>query len=580
MTAASVASLADMRAAVEERRRQEAESLPEPPAKEKDGGGSGELPPDFIDTCLRNNERGDGVLLAAIARGRIVYVKRTGRWLWWNGVHWEDDKKDLAHAMVEEVARVYLVHAEKSSEEVTTLRKRKKDAEDAALAETNAGDIEAAAANADKAKQLGLAIAGIIEKRKALMRRIDRLRSTRGAKNCLEWSHKIGPDSLAIIGDEIDQMPWLLPCQNGIVDLKTGRIMPGNPCDYLVTAVPYDFPDCQDYLRSGEGYTFAPWTDFISEIHRGDPNLVDFIHRLFGYSITGHSNQHFIAAFVGDGRNGKGTMFETIKSALGDFAWSIQPEMIIEQKNARSSAGPSADLMSLFGKRFVIASETDAGQRISGARVKRLTGADTIAARSPHDRFEINFKPNHTLFLYTNDIPSGMTKDFAMLQRLLLVKYPLRYVPDPEEKAAKDPQNAHIYRKMDKDLPERLMGGIPWILAWLVRGCLLWQRDGLAPPDSIKADIEKHAMSEDYLAQFIHSACDTTDPLASLKLSDFYGYFKKWYIANIDDRGRFIPTNNAVGRALQKKGFKKNETGDRKYYGISVIDQEVLYGNG
>ncbi|MDY0281774.1 MAG: phage/plasmid primase, P4 family [Salinivirgaceae bacterium] len=568
--------ITDIRAQVEARRKEEEEALPPEEPKV-----SGEQPPPdgkFVRDCLSNNERGDGVLLATLMRDRIVYVKRTQRWMIWNGVHWEDDKRDLSHSYVEQVASLYLREADRLTILIDEARERKKSQEAKADACKTAEDNEGEAAARLAATAAAFEIRRHTEERKAFTRRVDRLRSVRGAKNCMEWAHKIGNDSLAIVGDEIDQQPWLLPCSNGVVDLRTGRLMPGQPQDYLVTAVPVEFPDCQDYLQTGQGFGFPPWSKFIEEIHLGDEDVIEFVHRLFGYSITGLTTEHFIGTFVGDGRNGKGTMMETIRSALGELAWAIQPEMILEQKNPRSSAGPSADMMSLYGRRFVIASETDEGQRISAGRVKRLTGADTITARSPHDKFDINFRPTHTLFLYTNDIPQGLTKDFALLQRLLFIRYPLRYVDDPETKAREDPHNAEIYRLKDPSLPVRLLEGLPWVLAWLVRGCLLWQRDGLAPPRRIKADIEQLRLSEDVLGQFLESSCDCTDPENWMYFRELYINFRAWYRANIDDRkdDKYLPSKKKVALWLDKKGFSKNNTGDRIYYGIRVTDPSLF----
>jgi len=569
-------NIIDIRAQVEARRQAEEDSLP--PEEPKDGGGPPTIDGKAVRQCLLNNERGDGVLLARLMRDKIIYVKRTQRWMWWNGVHWEDDKRDLAHACVEEVASLYLREAERLTPLIGEARERKKQQEDIAAACKNSDDKEGEDAARLAASKAAYEASRYTDERKAFTRRIDRLRSVRRAKNCLEWSHKIGQDSLAIVGDEIDQQPWLLPCKNGVVDLRTGRLLPGRPGDYLVTSVPVEFPDCQGYLQTGENFGYPPWAKFISEIHLDDQDVVEFVHRLFGYSITGLTTEHFIGTFVGDGRNGKGTMMETIRAALGELAWAIQPEMILEQKNPRSSAGPSADMMSLYGRRFVIASETDEGQRISAGRVKRLTGADTITARSPHDRFEINFRPTHTLFLYTNDIPQGLTKDFALLQRLLFIRYPLRYVDDPEVSAREDPHNAEIYRKKDPGLPGRLFDNLPWVLAWLVRGCLLWQRDGLTPPKRIKADIDQLRLSEDILGQFLETACDTSDSEYWVSFRELYGDFKKWYLENIDEREKYLPSKKKIAIGLDKKGYQKNNTGDRRYYGIRVTDPNLSLG--
>ena len=501
-----------MRRKIDEAREAEEEMLHQ--EKGPGGGGGSGITPGFVRACLYNNERGDGILFAALHREKYVHIKSTGQWLAWGGHHWQLDKADYSHNAVEQVALKYL-------EQAGLLKER----------------IEAAMAEGKKDE------AGHLDaERKLYMGRVSRLRG-KGAKPCLEWAHKIGADSLAIIGHEIDQRPWLLPCKNGVIDLQTGKLLAGCPGDYLVKAIPVEW--------QGIDAPRPEWEKFIAEIHLDDPDIVAFVRRLLGYSITGLTTEHFIACFVGEGRNGKGTMFETIKAIMGELAWSIQPELILEQKNTRSSAGPSPDLISLQGRRLVIASETDENRKISGAKVKSLTGADTINARAPHDRFETNFRPTHKLILYTNHIPIGLTRDYALFKRLLFLNYPLKFVDDP-----KDPNE----RQRDAGLPARLEKEAPGILAWLVQGCLEWQERGLDPPEKIRADAEELRRREDTFQQFFDERC-LADPDHHALFKDIYTKFAAWYAEEIDESERYRPSKKAVSAWLEKRGFQRTKPG-------------------
>jgi len=504
----------------------------------------------FIRKCLYNNERGDGLLFAKLHRSKFLYVKRTASWLCWNGINWELDTRHLATAAVEEVAAAYY---------------QRKKTLDASIER----DV-AAGKTADEKESAEC---------KAIMRRIDRLRSTRGAVNTLDWAHKIGVDSLAIVGDEVDSKPWLLPCKNGVIDLRTGFLQQGRPSDYLITSVPTALSDVSHYLNTGENSPCPRWEKFIDEIHGNDAEISRFIQKWIGYNATGLTTEHFIGVFVGAGRNGKGTMFETLRSVLGNFAWAIQPDMLLENKNARSTAGPSADLMSLFGKRFIIASETDEGKRISGARVKWLTGGDTITARSPHDRFEINFKPTHKLNLYTNHIPKGLTKDFALQQRLLFIDYPIRYVDDVDAEQRKDHANKHLYKPKDKALMDDLKKERDGILAWIVRGCLLWQSEGLNPPASIRANVEQLQKDEDYFGQFFIDCCDDDDKSWTIYQKELYAYFEKWFHENKDEcqPSKWGCTRQKLSDWLESKGYEREKRGGQMIVHGVRIKPEVNF---
>ncbi|BDD88727.1 DNA primase family protein [Desulfofustis limnaeus] len=533
--------LKEMRRKIDEARQEEEKLLGvdgEPAAAADDGADHFEddletVDKYFVSQCFKNNERGDGTMFARLNRDRYLYVKITGEWLMWVGHHWSVDKKDYAHNAVDLVAQRY----EQQCQEIEA------DISEAVDKERNT-----------EAKRLR----DLLAKYKA---RIKKLRGIGGARACLEWSHKIGDDSLAIVGDEVDQQPMLLPCKNGVIDLKTGKLKPGRPGDYLVKAIPIEW--------QGIDAPRPTWERVIDEIHvveqdgalQSSPEIVSFIRRLFGYAITGLTTEHFIACFVGEGRNGKGTMFEVLRAILGDLAWAIQPELILEQKNTRSSAGPSPDMVSLQGRRMVIASETDENRRVSGAKVKMLTGSDTICARSPHDRFETNFRPTHKLFLYTNHIPGGLTRDYALVKRLLFLQYPLKYVDNPSEENE---------RQRDPLLIEKLMKEAPGILAWLVQGCLEWQQHGLAPPEKIRADVEQLRRSEDTFEQFFLDVMEKSESNIPVKFAEIYQRYKEWYVDAVSESTTYMPSKKKISAWLERRGYTKDTKGGTvKFTGLA-----------
>lgn len=554
--------LVDITAQVEARRRQEEEELAAAKKDEPKSQAGGPDDPRFVLQCLANNERGDGILFTALQRDRYVYNKTNGLWYRWAEHHWELDKLNQATTAVESVALKYLTAAAQVRAELDKLNEEREAAESRAescrTAQDEAGAKAAEAEAKKKAHLAGRAAARL----KDLNRRVERLRTVRGANNCLTWAHCV-EQPLAIIGDEIDKRPMLLACKNGVIDLETGRLHPGNPRDYLVRAIPVE------YL--GIDHVNEAWERFQLDIHQNDDPFAAFVRRYLGYCITGLTKEQHLACFIGEGANGKGTMFETLHDVLGELAWSIEPEMILEQKNAKSSAGPSPDIVSLYGRRLVVASETDQNRRISGGKVKRLTGSDTLTGRAPHDKYEINFTPTHKLVLYTNHPPKGLAGDFALFRRLLYLNYPLRYVADPEREAAGDPQNARIYRQRDPDLPAKLLANRPGILAWLVRGCLEWQRDGLNPPEQLRAAAEEIRRSEDHLGRFLDDVCDRVDNERRMLFKTFYAQFEQWFQDNVDESKRYCPTKKAIGDQLRRKGYRMENSGGQAYvFGLDI----------
>jgi len=570
----TISDLEVMRADVEARAAEEAEQLDkEQPAKTGSGGLDD---PKFIMECLANNERGDGILYAAMHRGQYVYVKsrdeKAKAWFRWCGHHWAIDKGDFHHAAVEAVALKYQEQADSVSERIAELREEL-ETEDAKASNCKAADDQEGRIRANKAaEKLSANIKRLTDKRKSLYRRVDRLRSLRGAKNCLEYAHKIGKDGLFIYGDEVDQKPMLLPCANGVIDLETGELVNGRPEDYLVRAIPVAYQGID---------TPAPiWEQMIYEIHNEDQELVDFVHRFLGSCITGIDTDQVYACFIGEGANGKGTMFEVLREILGELSWSINSELLLDSKIAKSPDGPSPATMALQGRRLVVASEVDEGRKISAKNVKLFTGGDTLTGRNLFDKFDTNFKPTHKLVLYVNHAPRGLAADFALKRRLLYITYQLRYVDDVEYHARQEPQQAHLFRKKDPNLKRKLLAEREGILAWLVRGCLLWQDGGLKIPDSIRAAVEEVARKEDYIGQFIEAVCTHVEASdgehKGITFKALYERFAKWYKDEIGAEEKYLISKRKFGESLRKKGYlmpdPRTSSGKQGVCGITFED--------
>lgn len=554
-----------------------------------------EITSDFVLECLGNNERGDGTLYTRLHRDQVVYVKKSQEWLTFKGHYWEQDIYDLHLRRVEDVAQIYLgetggirayiqrlaaklSQAEKDVKAAEHMIKTEAAAFEKAVKSGDEQQMAAAAANKARAEQtlaelepvkfeLISQIGAATATKKALDRRVDRLRGKRGADNCVYWAH-IVENPLAISGDELDQHPLLLPCANGVVNLETGELRPGKPGDWLSKGIPIDY----------QGFdTPAPqWENFLASIFEED--VAEFMQELMGYCTSGLTLEQFIAVHVGKGRNGKGVLFEMIEQAMGPMYWTVQSELLLDNKTSRSSSGASPDILALRGRRLAAASETDQGRRISAARVKELTGSDTLNARLLYDKADTNFRPTHKLHLRTNEVPGGLTKDFALRERLIYLKYRFMFVDDPDQKAKEDPNNAEFYRLKDRGLKERLQKELPGILAWLVRGFAKWQKRGkLIIPESCVKDAEKLQQDEDLVGQFIAACCQTEPSTHREDFKPIYDTFAWWFSETQDARASNCPSKKWFGKELDKRGFKRETAGgNAKVFGLSLIEHRQL----
>jgi putative DNA primase/helicase len=258
------------------------------------------------------------------------------------------------------------------------------------------------------------------------------------------------------------------------------------------------------------------------------------------------------------GWNGRSLIVETISYVMGDLAGSIPAEMLLSSKYTKSSSGPSPDIMSLKGIRMAFASEIDEGQRFSAAKIKWLTGTDELVGRSPHDKYETRFAPTHKVFLQSNTQPQAPPNDKAFWERIHLIPFDISFVNrDPVE-----PYERRAILDLDRQLAKEASG----ILAWLIRGCLFWQQQGLKPPEKITKATQQYRQDEDMLTDFIEE-CLIQEPGATEKASVLYARFVQWFHDNI---GKKEFTGTWFGTQLRHKFEKTKKEGCIVYHGIRL----------
>ena len=473
-----------------------------------------------IRNALRKNEAGDAILYKILFDGVFVFNQSLGEWMFFNGHHWMIDKLKMALASTEAVARLY-------EDEARVVRK-----ECQVLSEDNSG----------QAKDLD-------RLEKDLKKRAFALRSSARRKNLLDFAAN-SEDGLSIVGHEVDQLPWKFACGNGVVNLKLGELESGDPKDMLLSASSVNFDGIDAEARV--------WEQTLDEVFSENKAVIDCFQRICGYALYGGVLQSIFIVLVGRGRNGKGVLLETIKAVLGELAISIRPEMLLDQYKA-SSGGPSPDVMALRGARMAIGSETDSGAHISTSKVKLFTGDDTLRARNPHDKYETEFRPTHLLFLATNNLPHAPAEDYAFWQRMLVF---------PFENSFVDREPAESYeRRADPFLKEKLKAEYPGILAWMVRGNLIWQNQGIDPPAVVKASVDEYRRSEDILGEFIETCCVVGEGF-SINATRIYQAFEQWWGANVSKK---VPKQRSFGAWFGKR-FEKKKEGTMRYYGVALLE--------
>lgn len=471
--------------------------------------------------ALKNNEDGDAWLLVNLQRNKFCFDHSLGKWFRWCGHYWEEDTIDHVYSALDEVVDEYSKEYDRQS----WIRKK-----------------AAVQQNKDEERKAS-------ELQKELLKRIYDLQGVRRKKDILFLAAR-GENSLGISGDEWDRNPFLLGCKNGVINLETGEFSNGRPEDYIRTIAPTEWKGIDEPAPT--------WEKFLKDIFEDNPELLPYNQRFLGYAISGSVRDHVIVVFWGaKGRNGKGTLFETVKHVLGPIAEPINVEMLTGDYKNRSSAAPSPDIMSLRGKRLVWASEAEEGHQFAVGKIKLLTGADTLTGRPPFGKNNITFSPTHKIVLLTNNRPKLTSLDSAFLERLHLIPLNLFFTDNPIE---------DFHRKRDPILPEKLKVEASGILAWLVRGFLEWNEKGLKPPKIVLETTAQYKKEEDTIGQFL-SDCTRNDPEGNVRAQILYNNYRLW----CEECGYKYVSITKFGERMTELYNKRSDGRTNIYDGLSLI---------
>ena len=269
----------------------------------------------------------------------------------------------------------------------------------------------------------------------------------------------------------------------------------------------------------------------------------------------GEPIDHILPVLWGGGSNGKSLITEVMLDVFGEYGDKASPELLLE-KHGTAHPTEKADL---HGKRLVLATETDAGRRLSESVVKELTGGDTIHARRMREDFW-SFRPSHTVMLVTNHKPRVVGTDHGIWRRLALVPFNVRFWD--ADKGETGPEEL----KADKALKAKLKPELGGILRRLVAGCLEWQRGGLRLPKAVTDATSIYRAAEDVLADFIEDNCRLS-PEGECKASDLRSRYEEW----AKRCGEKPISNRRLGEYLADRGVEKRRSNGLFYTGILLL---------
>jgi P4 family phage/plasmid primase-like protien len=393
------------------------------------------------------------------------HVASWGKWLFWDGIRWQVDKK-LDHMTR---TREYL---RERAEALIDRAERNAPAADAAR-KGDGGKLRRAAAEQAKAIRSGHNISAV------------------------ESLARSNPASVAS-PEAFDADRLLLGTPGGTVDLRTGELRPAERAD-MITKLTACAP-------AEPGSRPKRWLAFLHEIFDGDADLVAFMQRAAGYALTGLTTEHRLLFLYGTGRNGKSVFLNTLTYIWGEYARRAPAETFLNTQGDKHATG----LAGLQGARLVAGSELPVGKTWDEAVIKDLTGGDRMTARYMRGDF-FEFDPQLTLMIAGNNQPSFRGVNEALRARVVLVPFLVTIPPE----------------KRDAELAEKLIDEAPQILRWAIDGALRWGERGLDVPAGVAAASAEYMDDEDTLGQFLAEVV-AEDPTGFVTTTALHEKFCQW----------------------------------------------------
>lgn len=366
--------------------------------------------------------------------------------------------------------------------------------------------------------------------------------SNRKAAMITETQHL---DGIPVLPDQMDAYQEYLNTQNGIVNLRNGELMPHVP-EFMMSKIclcEYDVSDKKP----------EKWLKFLDDVCNGDQELVRYLQKCVGYSLTGSTREQCAFFLYGLGNNGKSTFLETISDILGTYGANAQPDTIMARRDG-SGNGANSDIARLKSARFVSTEEPSEGVRLNEGLVKQLTGGGKVTCRFLFgDEFE--YEPEFKIWIATNHKPVIRGTDIGIWRRIRLIPFEVNI---PKE-------------RVDKNLKYKLREEMPQILHWAVEGCMMYAREGLEMPECVRRATAEYKSEMDLLQAFA-DACVVIDYTVpdGVPANELYSAYVRWAERN----NEYVMTSRKFFTEIGKKlPEKKREAKGIVYRQIRLIGE-------
>jgi putative DNA primase/helicase len=331
---------------------------------------------------------------------------------------------------------------------------------------------------------------------------------------------------------EFDKNPELFNCANGVYNMRTGELTPHNPDQRFTWCSPVDYDPNADTAE------IEAW---IRETVINPEQTAPALQVALGYSFTGETAEEKFFYVQGPSRSGKGTLTELIEAVA---TRSLYTESDFSMFTRDSSENPqNFDLAPLKAARIVTASESEKGQRINSARIKRVTGGNDIyCAFKGHDFF--SYRPQFKIWLTSNFDLSLDVRDDAAWGRVVLFIFPHSHLGHED-----------ITLKSRLKTPENLRA----FLKWALDGARIWydrySRTGMPRLADMQNVLQEVRNKQDSVLQWLVERTEAKDDYREPS-TPVYQDYRNW----CEDNGYRPRYQGEFSQELERMGYPTRQS--------------------
>ena len=406
----------------------------------------------------------------------ILFCYTTATWYIWRSGRWIEDKNGLIHELVKAFIKISI------KQSVSSTRKN--------------------------SSKVAMSISTY-----AKIRNILKLAMT---------NHKVSVSS-----SRFDLDPMTINVINGVINLRNGELSRNRKCD-LITK--------QACITFDPSKSCPNWLYFLQQTMSNDNDLINYLQRAVGYSLTGSLEEQALFYAYGTGANGKSTFLNIIRLLLGEYSENTPFDTFLA---GRMTGAVRDDLARLRGIRFLTTVEVEPGKTLSESTIKTATGGDPITCRFLYGKY-FTYTPQFKIWMAANTMVNVRGTDHGIWRRIHLIPFNNTIAPEEQDK--------HLYEKLTNE-----MSGI---FNWALEGCIEWQRQGLNPPDVVVNATDKYRASQDPLADFLREMCTLSDNYSVTKKLAYETY-SQWCENNHEKPLK----KRAFGELLRARNIGEDKTG-------------------